>query len=276
MELKTKQKTVLWILFLLVAFAQLFPLIWLVDFSFVDSNDFFSSVILKWPSEPQWINYFNAWVDGKFPQYLFNSVLVSGVTIILTVFLSLSLGYAFTRMKWKLRSFFFTIILLGIMIPVHATLLPNFAIFKSLGLTNSYLGLILPYTAVSVPLGTFILSGFLRSIPAAIEESAIMDGCSIYRIVFQIILPLTMPALVTIAVTTFLNCWNEFIMASTFLSKDTLKTLPFSVMNFAGQYSSDYGSQFAVMVLTSIPAIIIYALFNEQITKGVTAGAVKG
>ncbi|UUZ96699.1 carbohydrate ABC transporter permease [Paenibacillus sp. P25] len=274
--MKTKQKTVLWILFLLVAFAQLFPLIWLVDFSFVDSNDFFSSVILKWPSEPQWINYFNAWVDGKFPQYLFNSVLVSGVTIILTVFLSLSLGYAFTRMKWKLRSFFFTIILLGIMIPVHATLLPNFAIFKSLGLTNSYLGLILPYTAVSVPLGTFILSGFLRSIPAAIEESAIMDGCSIYRIVFQIILPLTMPALVTIAVTTFLNCWNEFIMASTFLSKDTLKTLPFSVMNFAGQYSSDYGSQFAVMVLTSIPAIIIYALFNEQITKGVTAGAVKG
>ncbi|UUZ84931.1 carbohydrate ABC transporter permease [Paenibacillus sp. P26] len=274
--MKTKQKTVLWILFLLVAFAQLFPLIWLVDFSFVDSNDFFSSVILKWPSEPQWINYFNAWVDGKFPQYLFNSVLVSGVTIILTVFLSLSLGYAFTRMKWKLRSFFFTIILLGIMIPVHATPLPNFAIFKSLGLTNSYLGLILPYTAVSVPLGTFILSGFLRSIPAAIEESAIMDGRSIYRIVFQIILPLTMPALVTIAVTTFLNCWNEFIMASTFLSKDTLKTLPFSVMNFAGQYSSDYGSQFAVMVLTSIPAIIIYALFNEQITKGVTAGAVKG
>ena len=103
-----------------------------------------------------------------------------------------------------------------------------------------------------------------------------MDGASIYRIVFQIILPLTMPAVVTVAVTTFLNCWNEFIMAYTFISDDTLKTLPFSVMNFAGQYSSDYGSQFAVMVLTSIPAIIIYAIFNEKITKGVTAGAVKG
>jgi raffinose/stachyose/melibiose transport system permease protein len=274
--MKKKHKAILWIFFLIVAFGQLFPLVWMIDFSFNSSNDFFSSSILKWPSSPQWSNYVNAWVDGKFPRYLFNSVLVSGVTIILTVFLSLSLGYAFTRMQWKLRSFFFTVILLGIMIPIHATLLPNFAIFKAIGLTNSYLGLILPYTAVSVPLGTFILSGFLRSIPSAIEESAIMDGCSIYRIVFQIIMPLTMPALVTIAVTTFLNCWNEFIMASTFLSKDSLKTLPFSVMNFAGQYSSDYGSQFAVMVLTSIPAIIIYALFNEQITKGVTAGAVKG
>jgi raffinose/stachyose/melibiose transport system permease protein len=274
--MKTKHKAILWIVFLIVAFGQLFPLIWLANFSLIKSSDFFSSGILKWPSSPQWSNYLNAWVDGKFLKYLFNSVLVSAVTIVLTVFFSLSLGYAFTRMQWKLRGFFFTVILLGIMIPIHATLLPNFAIFKVMKITDSYLGLILPYTAVSVPLGTFILSGFLRSIPKEVEESAVMDGCSVYRIVFQIIMPLTMPALVTIAVTTFLNCWNEFIMASTFLSKDSLKTLPFSVMNFAGQYSSDYGSQFAVMVLTSIPAIIIFALFNEQITKGVTAGAVKG
>lgn len=275
MTTRTK-KIMLWAFFIAFALTQLFPLIWMINFSFLTSSDFYSSSILKWPSSPEYQNYINAWVDGKFTKYLFNSLIVSSVTILLTVFLSISLGYAFTRMQWKLRGFFFTVILLGIMIPIHATLLPNFAIFKQLGLTNSYWGLILPYAAVNVPLGTFILSGFLRSIPSAIEESAVIDGCSIYRIVFQIIMPLTMPALVTIAVTTFLNCWNEFIMASTFLSKDTFKTLPFSVMNFTGQYSSDYGSQFAVMVLTSVPAIIIYALFNEQITKGVTAGAVKG
>lgn len=271
-----KSKKGIWIFFLIVAFLQLFPLIWLIDFSFNTSSDFYSSSILKWPSSPQWQNYVNAWVDGKFLKYFVNSLIVTAVTIVLTVVLSLTLSYAFTRMQWKLRPLFYSIILLGIMIPIHATLLPNFAIFKTLGLTNSYLGLILPYTAVSVPLATFMLTGFLRSIPKAMEESALMDGCSIYRIVFRIIAPLLMPALVTVIVTTFLNCWNEFIMASTFLSKDSLKTLPFSVMNFTGQYSSDYGSQFAVMVLTSVPAIIIYALFNEQITKGVTAGAVKG
>jgi raffinose/stachyose/melibiose transport system permease protein len=269
-------KIALWIFFLIVAALQLFPLIWMIDFSFASSTEFYSSNILTWPETFQWQNYVNAWVDGKFLRYFFNSALVTSTTIVLTILLSLTLAYAFTRMTWKLRSFFFTIILLGIMIPIHATLLPNFAIFKQIGLTDSYLGLILPYTAVSVPLATFILTGFMRSIPKAMEESAVMDGCSIYRTVFQIIAPLTKPALVTVIVMTFLNCWNEFIMASTFLSKDALKTLPFSVMNFAGQYSSDYGSQFAVMVLTSIPAIIIYAIFNEQITKGVTAGAVKG
>ncbi len=274
--MRQSHKTALWAFFLLVAFIQLFPLIWLLDFSMLGSNDFFSANVLTWPKSPVWQNYVNAWVDGKFLKYLTNSVIVSTMTILLTVVMSLSLAYAFTRMQWKLRSVFYTVILLGIMIPIHATLLPNFAIFKMLGINDSYLGLILPYTAVSVPLSTFILTGFMRSIPSAIEESAVMDGCSIYRIVFQIVLPLTMPAIVTIAVTTFLSCWNEFIMAATFLSKDDLKTLPFSVMNFAGQYSSDYGSQFAVMVLTSVPAIIIYALFNEQITKGVTAGAVKG
>jgi raffinose/stachyose/melibiose transport system permease protein len=269
-------KIALWLFFLVVAALQLFPLIWMIDFSFASSTEFYSSNILTWPETFQWQNYVNAWVDGKFLRYFFNSALVTSTTIVLTILLSLTLAYAFTRMTWKLRSFFFAIILLGIMIPIHATLLPNFAIFKEIGLTDSYLGLILPYTAVSVPLATFILTGFMRSIPRAMEESAVMDGCSIYRTVFQIIAPLTKPALVTVIVMTFLNCWNEFIMASTFLSKDALKTLPFSVMNFAGQYSSDYGSQFAVMVLTSIPAIIIYAIFNEQITKGVTAGAVKG
>jgi raffinose/stachyose/melibiose transport system permease protein len=269
-------RTTLWLFFLIFAFIQLFPLIWLVDFSLLDSNQLFSDKVLTWPSSPVWQNYINAWVDGKFLKYLVNSLIISFSTILLTVIMSLSLAYAFTRMQWKLRALLYSIILLGIMIPIHATLLPNFIIFKSLGLTDSYLGLILPYTAVSVPISTFILSGFMRSIPRAVEESAVMDGASIYRIVFQIILPVTMPAVVTIAVTAFLNCWNEFIMAATFLSKEDIKTLPFSVMNFAGLYSSDYGSQFAVMVLTSIPAIIIYALFNEQITKGVTAGAVKG
>ncbi|MFD2879555.1 carbohydrate ABC transporter permease [Paenibacillus rhizoplanae] len=178
--------------FLIVALVQLFPLIWLIDFSFLSSNEFYSSSVLKWPSDPQWQNYINAWVDGKFLRYFINSVLVTSVTILLTVILSLTLGYAFTRMQWKLRPIFFTIILLGIMIPIHATLLPNFAIFKALGLTDSYLGLILPYTAVSVPLGTFILTGFMRSIPKSYGrvrcsrrreylQDCLPDHCTAYR-----------------------------------------------------------------------------------------------
>lgn len=274
--MKSFKKTFIWVFFILAAVVQLFPLIWLVNYSFLDTNQFFSDELIKWPTSPKWGNYVNAWVDGKFLKYLLNSVVVSGVSILLTIVISVMLSYAFTRMKWKLRGLFFGIILLGIMIPIHATLLPDFVILKKLALTDTYWALILPYTAVNVPLGMFMLSGFMRSIPGALEESAVIDGCGIFRLVFRIVLPMLKPAVVTVGINSFLFCWNEFILASTFLSRDTYKTLPFSVQNFTGMYSSDYGSQFAVMVLISIPAIIIYALFNEQITKGITAGAVKG
>jgi raffinose/stachyose/melibiose transport system permease protein len=186
------------------------------------------------------------------------------------------MGYAFIRMKWKMKGFFLTAVLLGMMIPIHATLLPNFLTFRVLGLLDTYQGLIIPYVAFSMPLGVFVMTGFLESIPRALEESAVIDGCGIFGIIFRIIFPLTKPAVITIIIMTFLNTWNEFIMAVTYLSKETLRTLPFSVWNFAGQYASNYSVQFAVMTLTAIPAIIIYILLNEHITKGITLGAVKG
>ena len=273
---KTKGNLIILILLSVVAFGQLFPLIWLVDFSLCKSGDLFVSGILKIPDPPQFQNYVTAWVDGKIPQFLFNSILITAFTIAGTVFLALTMGYAFVRMKWKLRGVFLTIVLLGMMIPIHATLLPNFITFRKIGLLDTYQGLIIPYIAFSMPLGIYIMTGFLESIPKSIEESAVIDGCGIYRIIFQIVFPLTKPAVVTIAIMTFLNSWNEFIMAVTYLSNDKFRTLPFSVWNFAGQYISEYAVQFAVMALTAIPALLVYILLNEQITKGVTVGAVKG
>lgn len=172
--------------------------------------------------------------------------------------------------------FSLNIILLGMMIPLHATLLPNFITFRVIGLLNTYQGLIIPYVAFSMPISIFVMTGFLESVPKSLEESAIIDGCGLYSIIFRIVMPLTKPAVITVAILTFLSSWNEFIMAVTYLSDDKYRTLPFAVMNFAGQYASDYAIQFAVMALTALPAIVVYVLFNEQITKGVTAGAVKG
>lgn len=258
------------------AAGQLFPLIWLVDFSLNKSGDLFVSGILKWPNPPQFQNYVIAWVNGNVGRYLINSIIVTSSTIIITVILSLTLAYAFTRMKWNLRGIVMSIMLLGMMIPIHATLLPNFFTFKALKLTDTYQGLIIPYIAISLPMGIFLMSGFLELLPISLEESAIIDGCGIYGIIFRIVLPLTKPAIVTIAIMTFFNCWNEFIMAVTYLSKNQFRTLPFSVLNFAGMYSSDYAKQYAVMALSALPAILVYFLLNEQITKGVMVGAVKG
>lgn len=269
-------KIVLYILLIIVSISQLFPLVWLIDFSLCKSGDLFGANILKWPDPPQFQNYKTAWVDGKIPQFLLNSIFINIVTVLLTILFSLMMGYALIRMEWKLRKYTLTFILLGMMIPIHATLLPNFITFRTVGIQDSYLALIIPYTAFALPMGVFLMTGFMESIPRAIEESAIIDGCGIFKIIFLIIFPLTKPAVVTIVIMTFLNTWNEFIMAATYLSSNKFRTLPFAVYNFAGQYASNYSVQFAVMTLVALPSLIIYIILNEQITKGVTVGALKG
>ena len=265
----------IYIVLFLAALLQFFPMVWLFDFSLCKDSELFTSSILKIPNEVQWVNYERAWVDGKMPLYMKNSIIVCGATIILVILFSMMLSYAFARIEWKGRGLVFTIILLGMMIPIQATLVPNFLVFKALNLTDSYLGLIIPYTAFSLPMAVFIMTGFMKSVPRSLEESAIIDGCGIYRIIFLIDLPLVKPAIVTITVITFLNNWNEFIMAFTYTSKTALRTLPFSVYEFAGLYSASYATQFAVMLLSSLPTLLVYVFLNEQITKGVTMGALK-
>lgn len=279
-EAKKKKRSVkricILVFFVLFSIMQIFPMIWLLDFSLCKSGDLFVSGILKWPEEFQFQNYVTAWIDGKILMHLINSIIVTGITVAGTVVFSLTIGYAVTRMKWKFSGLILNIILLGMMIPLEATLLPNYLVFSKIGINNSYLGLIIPYIAFSLPGGVFVMTGFLKSLPRALEESAVMDGCSIFGIIYRIVLPITKPALVTITITAFINNWNEFMMMQTYLSTDKLKTLPYAVFRFQGQYSSNYAVQFAVMMLVALPTLIIYLILNEQVTKGITVGAVKG
>ncbi len=264
------------ILCVVVAIGAIFPLIWLMDFSLVKSNELFSGKLLVWPSQPEWNNYYLALTDGKVPPYLLNSILITTVCVGLIVVLSVMMSYAFIRMRWKMSKWVLNIVLLGIMVPIHATLLPNFLTFHSLGITDTPLALIIPYVAFGLPQATFLMTGFMASIPVEVEESALIDGCGIFRILFRIVFPLMRPAIVTVVVTSYISIWNEFIMAATYLSSDTFRTLPFSVYNFAGMYRSNYAAQFAVMVLAALPSLLVYLVLNKHITKGIVAGAVKG
>lgn len=269
-------KAVLWIVLIIVAIIQLFPLIWLVDFSLGSSNEMFTNGLLIIPEKIRWDNYVKAFVDGNFLHYLKNSVLINTLAVALVIIISIMAAFACLRMKWKLSGLVSTLLVLGMMIPIHATLLPNYKIYNTLHLTDTIWALLIPYVAFSLPQGMFLMTGFLQSIPKELEEAAVMDGCGIYRIVFQIITPLLKPSIATVAIMTFLNNWNEFMMASTYLSTPTWKTLPFSVLEFTGEYSSNYAVQFAVMALTAAPAVIVYVVLNKHITKGVAMGAVKG
>ncbi|MDO5425973.1 MAG: carbohydrate ABC transporter permease [Eubacteriales bacterium] len=272
----TVGRAFLWAALILTAVIQIFPLIWLLDFSLASSTEMFTSGLLIIPEKIQWGNYQKAFVDGHFLRYLKNSVLINGLAVLFVILISIMAAYACRRMKWKLSGLVKTILLLGMMIPIHATLLPNYKIYSMLKLTDTIWALLIPYVAFSLPQAMFLMTSFLDSIPMELEEAAVMDGCGIYRIVFQIVTPLLKPSIATVSIMTFLNNWNEFMMASTYLSSPTWKTLPFSVLEFTGQYSSNYAVQFAVMALTAAPAVIVYILLNKHITKGVAMGAVKG
>lgn len=269
-------KPILWVILIIVAVIQIFPLIWLLDFSLASSSEMFTNGLLIIPKKIQWGNYVKAFVDGNFLWYLKNSVLINGLAVFLVIVVSIMSAFACRRMKWKLSALVKTLLLMGLMIPIHATLLPNYKIYSQLGLTDTIWALLIPYVAFSLPQGLFLMTSFMESIPVELEEAAVMDGCGIYRIIFQIITPMLKSSIATVAIMTFLNNWNEFMMASTYLSSDKWKTLPFSVLEFTGEYSSNYAVQFAVMALTAAPAVIVYIILNKHITKGVAMGAVKG
>jgi raffinose/stachyose/melibiose transport system permease protein len=141
---------------------------------------------------------------------------------------------------------------------------------------NTHIGLILPYIAFNLPITIFILVSFMKAFPKDIEESAVMDGCGVFRIFWSIILPMTKPALATVVILNFINNWNEFSYALVLINDEALKTLPLGLANFAGQYTTNYGAQMAGLTMAIIPTIVIYMLLEEHLVKGMTAGAVKG
>jgi raffinose/stachyose/melibiose transport system permease protein len=259
----------------LFAFSQLFPLVWVFLYSIQKSGDLFGPELLKFPDDPQWGNYARAWTDGRIARYGLNSLIVVGASTIASTALSFCMAYAIARMRWRLKAFALAAITLGMVVPIHTTLLPNFIWFGVFGLVDTRLGLIIPYVAFTLSINTLLYLGPLQNLPASLEEAAFVDGASWPRILWSVVLPLATPATITVAVTTFLTNWNEFIMANTYLASDDLRTLPFAIIRFEGQYSSDYAVQFACMVIVALPALALYLFFSKRIMAGATAGAVK-
>lgn len=260
----------------IVAIIQIYPLIWLMFFSLKDNSEIFSGDVAGFPKKFLWSNYVKALEDGNVLTYFNNSVLVTAASIILVLILSSMTGYAITRMNWKLSNTTMTVILLGMMVPIHAALLPLFMVLKNLHLLNTYWSLIIPYVAFGIPMAVFILGSFFKGIPREMEESAVIDGCGIYKTFFHIILPLIRPAIATVAIFTFLSCWNELMFAVTFINDAHYQTLTVGMMSMVGTYITQWGIIGAGLMITTVPTIAIYLLLNKQVQKSMIAGAVKG
>lgn len=275
-DMRKIRRTGAWVIMGILAVTQLYPLIWLLLYSFKTNSEILSGQFFALPKSWQWSNYTEAFTSGNYLKYIGNSAKVTAVTLILTLVFSGMVSYAITRFRWRYGNMILLVFMIGIMVPIQSTLLPLMIIFKNMDILNTHLSIIIPYVAFAIPIAVFILSGFLRSIPSEIEESAMIDGASIYRTFFSIIVPISVPPIMTVTILTFISVWNEYIIAATFLSSDSLKTLPFGLNSFVGQYTADFGAIGAFLVLGALPVVIVYFILSDKITKGMVAGAVKG
>jgi raffinose/stachyose/melibiose transport system permease protein len=269
------KRTLLYIALFLFGFVALFPLVWMAYTSFKSNADISNSVF-SLPTVLHFENYSNAWQTAKIGVYFLNSVFVSIASILLTILIGSSAAFILSKFEFKLRKSIYTLFLIGMLIPLQSVLVPLFIQMRFLGLLDTEWSLILSYTAFGLPVTIFVLESFMRSFPNSIIEAAIMDGSSIPRLFFSIIIPMTRPAIATITILNFLNNWKEFSFALIFITSDAKKTLPLGLYNFLGAYTSDYAGLMAALVISSIPVVIIYLILQEQIINGMTAGAVKG
>ena len=265
-----------WILIIFFAVYTLFPLIWLVISSLKTNFEFLAGSPFALPAKPQWINYTNALTVAGLGRMLFNSVFVGLSATVVNIIVASMGAYCISRFRFKGREKIFTLFTAGILVPLNALMVPYFVIITKLGLINTYGGMILLYTAIGIPMSTFLIRGLMDSIPMELEEAAYIDGCGFYARFFHIILPLSRTGIVTAATFEFLTCWNEFVFANLLVSSEKLRTIQVGIRYFTNQFSTDYVSMYAAIVISIVPSIIGYILFQEQIIAGMTSGAVKG
>jgi raffinose/stachyose/melibiose transport system permease protein len=205
-----------------------------------------------------------------------NSVIVSLVSLGLTLFLSALAAFVIARLNFRFKGWILGFFVVGMLIPIHSTLVPLFILMKQLSILNTYWALVLPYTAFALPTAIFVLTAYLSSVPKEIEEAAFIDGTGLWGVFLRIMLPISLPALSTVTILSFLHFWNDFSFSLVFISKSSLKTLPLSIATFADGFQTDYSLTLAAMTIAVVPTIVVYLAFQEQVMKGMTAGAVKG
>lgn len=265
-----------WFLIIFFAAYTLFPLIWLILASFKTNFEFLTGPAFALPEVWQIQNYINALTVAGLGRMMLNSVIVGVCATVVNAVVASMAGYCISRFRFKGRENLFLLFTVGILVPLNALMVPYFVIINKLGLYNTYGGMILLYTAIGIPMSTVIIRGLMDSIPLEIEEAAYIDGCGFFGRFFHVVLPLARTGIVTAATFEFLTCWNEFVFANLIVSSDKLRTIQVGIRYFTNQFSTDYVSMYAAIVISIVPSILGYVIFQEQIISGMTSGAVKG
>jgi ABC-type glycerol-3-phosphate transport system permease component len=261
-----------------LAVASLFaiiPILWGVSTSFKSENDVLSDP--NWfPTNFTFENYRLVLFESQIPLYLANTVLVAGLTVVLTIIVAIFGGYAAARFKFRGRTTSLFLILMTSMIPGIAILVPLYFIAVQVGLYDTYAALVVVYTAWQIPTVIWMLKGFFESIPDSIEEAGRMDGASHWRIMIQLIFPLARPGIAAAAVIAFVYVWNDFLIASTMVSTDERRLVSVGLYNYLSQYGIVWGQLMAAVVVTLVPIVLVFSIMERRIVAGLSAGATKG
>ncbi|MCR5460401.1 MAG: carbohydrate ABC transporter permease [Acetatifactor sp.] len=269
-------KVLIYIGLVVWALIDLFPIYWMFTFSLKNNEEVYGMNVMGLPKQWLWSNYERAMTTGNMPLYFMNSIIVTVTAIALCIVAALMATYAITRIIWKGSQLMNSFFMLGITIPVHASVVPIFITLSKAHMVNSRIALIVPYAAFSLAMAILICTGFMNDIPKDLDEAAYIDGCNVWKTFIMIICPLMKPALATITIYTFLQCWNELMFANVFISKNALKTLPVGIQALSGQHTTDWGPIGAALVIATFPTLLAYVFMSKSIQESFIAGAVKG
>ena len=255
----------------------IFPMLWMVYSSFKTDQELFFS---PWspPAELQWDNFERAWNKAHVGEYLFNTLIVVIPALLLTLILSAMAAYVLARFRFVGNRFLFYLFLSGMLFPVFLALVPLFSLVNQLGMLNTFHGLILVYVAYSLPFTIFFLTGFFKTLPTELEESAIIDGANPFQVFFKVMLPMASPGLISMGIFNFLGMWNQYVLPLVLISDESKYMLSqgLAFMLFKQFYENDWSALFAALTIIMITSLIVYITFQRQIQSGITTGALKG
>lgn len=252
-----------------------FPLAWLCYTSFKSEQDIVSNIVAL-PTTWTLNNYAQAWTLGAFPHLFFNSILYSAVTTVVVVLLSMAAGFAFAKIPSRYTKVWFSFILLGLLVTISSSIVPIFVAETYLGITNTRIGIIIPYIAFNISFAIYLAWSFVRSIDNEIIEAARIDGAPYLRVYWSVVLPMSRPIVTTIAIFTFQACWVEYVLVYMMSSDDTIRTVQVGLSMLHGQLSYNFGLLFAAVMIATLPMMILYGCFRRQLQSGFSMGSIKG
>lgn len=265
-----------WLPLIIINIFVLFPIFWAVVTSLKSEKDILKKPIQYLPANPTIDNFVRAWKNAGFSQYFLNSMKISVISVFFIVVISIMVGYALTRYKFKMKTAFMGLLLAIQFVPAAVMLIPLFNIFNGIGLVGSHTAIIIVNITFQFPFNSILMRGFVEGIPYSLEEAAQIDGCSRIQGVRKVVLPMLVPGIVTVAAFSFIACWNEFMFSLMFLNNNLKYTVPIGLKMMQSEFNVNYGALSAGAIIAMSIPVILFAYLQKYLVTGLSAGAVKG